>query len=83
MPTISRSLAARMKLPRKNLQTILIPLTNSLKDAKRWLRDHQFRTNYHRKTIQYHRFMQNNPVEGAHYFSKILPNGIILVWQEY
>ena len=45
MPTITKSEAKQMGIPKKNLQTILIK-----KDSKKWLKDHNFVNSNYRLT---------------------------------
>lgn len=83
MPTISIEQAKKMGIPKKNLQTILVPDYYSLSDSKKWLRDHNYVNSNYRRTINYIRFLQNFPIKGAKYYTKKLPNDIELVFQEY
>lgn len=83
MPTKTVKWAIENKIPRHNLQTILINKNITKKDADNWLLHHNYRNDYYRVTKNERRYMQINPIKGAKYYSKILPNGIILVFQEY
>lgn len=83
MPTISIQEAKRMGIPKKNLQTILIKKDVSLKDSKKWLKDHNFVNSNYRLTKNERRFLQNFPIEGANYYSKNITPNIIFVFQEY
>lgn len=83
MPIISKKQARESGIPKRTLQTILIPDVNSIKDSKAWLKEHSYSTAYWRRTKNYTRWMQAPPIKGATYDSKILDNGVILVHQEY
>jgi len=84
MPTITKQQAIRMGIPKKTLQTIELPKNKyTLRSAKKWLKDNNFVNSYYRTTVNYYRFMQSFPIRGAGYYSRVLPNGVILVMQEY
>lgn len=80
--SFSEELARSLGL-QSGLQTVLIPLTWSLSRAKQWLSHHGMRSDYHRTTLHFHRFMQQNPVKGASYYSKKLNNGVELVYEAF
>lgn len=82
MPYITIDEAKRKKIPRNNLQTILIPRDNDLDIARKWLKKHKYKVS-HRTTTHFYRFMQNNPIIGAAYYTKVLPNKIELIFQKY
>ncbi len=52
--------------------------TNALK----WLKDNNYKHNDIRETKHELRFRQNPPDKKAHYFVKVLPNGVELVLEE-
>jgi hypothetical protein len=83
MPLITKSQARRNGIPNKSLQTIEIPKDISLKDSRQWLHDHGYLSQNHRITKNFRRFIQQYDIEDAHYYSKKLPNGIVLVFQVY
>lgn len=83
MPTISKSEAIRSGIPKKTLQTILIPNDYSLKESRAWLKDHNYSNAYYRNTKNFRRWMQVFPIRGASYYSNVLNNGIELIYQEY
>ena len=84
MPLITKSKARQMGISNPSLQTIELPRDSfTLKEAREWLRHHGHLWQYHRNTTNFRRFAQVNPIKKATYYSKILPNGIILVMQEY
>lgn len=83
MPYISKARAIQYKYPNPNLQTIEIPKKYSLKDAQIWLQGHGFLYKNYRETVNFYRFIQNDVIRGARYFSDKLPNDIIFVYQQY
>lgn len=84
MPSISKSMAYSMNVPSNSIQTILFPKNQwSIAKAKSWLQKHKFRSNYMRLTTNEIRAMQVNSVIGAEYYSKRLPNGVVLVFQRF
>jgi hypothetical protein len=83
MPLISKKQAIESGIPKKTLQTILIPNVNSIADSRTWLKEHHYSTAYWRKTKDFRRWMQTPPIKGASYYSRVLDNGVILVFQEY
>ena len=72
-----------MGIKNKSLQTIEIPKSWSLKDSREWLKQHGYLWQYHRNTINFRRFAQTYDIEGADFYSKKLPNGIVMVFQSY
>ena len=83
MPSISKIQAEELGYPKHNLQTILINKSISKKDAEKWLKDHGYKYNYYRIAGEHRRFMQHNPIIGAHYYSKKISPLVDLVFQEY
>jgi len=83
MPTITFDQARKFGIPKKSLQTIEIPLTYSLIQSIDWLTKNGYKHNTMRKTKNFRRFRQERDIAGATYYSKKLPNGIVLVWQNY
>lgn len=84
MPTISQDEARRMGIPTKSIQTVLFPRHDwDVRMAKKWLKNHNYVNSYYRKTPNFIRFMQNFPIQGAHYISHELANGVQLVLQHY
>jgi hypothetical protein len=83
MPYISKEKARQYKYPNPNIQTIEIPKTFTLSQARTWLKQHGFLYKNYRRTTNYMRFIQNDVIKGAEYYSKKLPNGVIIVSQKY
>lgn len=84
MPTISKSKALQLGIPKKSLQTILFNKIDwNVPSAKKWLKEHNYINNGWRRTKNEIRFIQVNPIEDATYYSKKLSDGIILVYQQY
>lgn len=83
MPTISKKKAIEMGIPKKNLQTILIPNKYTLEHMKQWLKDHNYVNSNYRKTKNFIRFLQNFPIQKATYYTETLPNGVELIFQSY
>jgi len=85
MPTIQKTTATMNHYPigKFFLQTILIPNAHSKKSADDWLKQNNYKHNYHRITTNFHRYLQTNPVKGSVYKTKKLKNGIELVYQKY
>lgn len=83
MPRISKTTARIFNIPSDSLQTVLIPISVSLADSRKWLKEYDLNYNKHRKTVNFHRFMQVNPIIGAQFYTKTLPNGFELVFQKY
>jgi hypothetical protein len=65
------------------LQSILCPKTYSLTKFKTWLLNHNYLPikKIH-STTNYYRARMENPITNAEYYSIILPNGIIFVFQK-
>lgn len=86
MPTISKQEAILRGLKKNTwqLHTILIPISDSLINARVWLKDHGYYVKWHRITENFHRFNQNVPaVRGAEYRTQMLPNGVELVYLRF
>jgi hypothetical protein len=84
MPHITKKQAAQMGVPRHTIQTILMPKGHfTLTRARSWLKTNGYRSDDMRMTANERRFMQINPIRGAEYYSKVLPNGVILTYQYY
>lgn len=84
MPILTKAKAKSMGIPTQSLQTIEIPKkTFSLTDGRKWLKQNGYLYQYYRVTPNMRRFMQTPDIKGASYFSKKLPNGIVLVYQTY
>ena len=64
------------------LQAILYPTTKPLSDFKKWLHIHNYKPikDIH-VTEHYYRARITTPINGSRYYSKILPDGIIMVFQ--
>ena len=83
MPLITKSQAELMQLPNPSLQTAEVPKSFSLKDARQWLKDNGFLYQNYRSTTNFRRFIQSYDVKGASFYSKKLPNGVVLVFQKW
>lgn len=84
MPTITQIEARRMGIPHKTIQTILFNKNQfNVQTAKKWLKEHNYVNSYYRTTTNEIRFMQTFPIKKAKYYSKKLPDDVILVFQEY
>ncbi len=55
----------------------------SLREAKKWLKDHAKANSYIRETNNYWRAMQTPPIIGSNYHTSKLSNGILYVYQAY
>ena len=74
----------KIKYSKKTLQTILIPKDRyTLREAKKWLKDHSKANSYIRETANYWRAMQTPPIVKASFNTTTLSNGIMYVYQEY
>lgn len=83
MPYLSKKKAIEYGFPNPNLQTVQIPDKYSIIDAKKWLKENGYLYKNYRKTTNYNRFIQNDVIRGAEYYSKTLPNGVILTFQKF
>lgn len=83
MPLISKAQARQMGIRNPSLQTIEIPKDWSLSESRSWLQQHGYLWMYHRLTTNFRRFAQTYDIEDAEFYSKKLPNGIVMVWQKY
>lgn len=83
MPLITKAQAIRSGIPKKTLQTILIPKSYTLKESRDWLKQHDYATSYYRLTTNFRRWMQTPPIKGATYKSIKLDNGVELVYQHF
>lgn len=83
MPLISKAQAKLMGLPNPSLQTIEVPKGYTLQESRDWLKTHGYLYQNYRTTTNFRRFIQAYDVKGASFYSKKLPNGVILVFQEF
>ena len=83
MTYISKKRAIEYKYPNPNIQTIQVPNTYSIKEAQAWLKRNGYLFKNYRSTENYNRFIQNDVIRGAEYYSKKLANGIIITYQKY
>ena len=83
MPLITKAQAQQMGIMNPSLQTIEIPRTWTLADSRAWLKKHGYLWQYHRNTTNFRRFAQLYDVKGADFYSKKLPNDIVMVFQKY
>jgi len=83
MPVISKEEAIASGKPTEGLQTILFPKSKfTSSSARKWLKRENLRSDDVRETANYYRFMQTNPIFGAGYYTKMLPNGVELVYMK-
>lgn len=82
MPIISKRQAIYQGIPRKHLHTVLVPREWGLQIAKEWIKAHDYKAR-HRTTTNFYRFNQVPEIIGAHFYTKILPNDVELVFQTY
>lgn len=92
MPTISLFDANKRgyDLSKPLIQTILFPKysNNNIrgftrKTSTQWLKEHGYPAKYYRTTKNFIRRMIHNPIQGASYFTQVLPNKIELVFQYF
>lgn len=83
MPLITKAQAKLMGLPNPSLQTIEVPKNYTLQDSRDWLKKHGYLYQNYRTTTNFRRFIQAYDVKGASFYSKKLPNGVVLVFQEF
>jgi hypothetical protein len=83
MPLITKAQARQMGISNPSLQTIEIPRDWTLKKSRDWLKSHGYLWQYHRLTTNFRRFAQTYDIEDAEFYSKKLPNDIVMVWQKY
>lgn len=72
-----------MGIRNPSLQTIQIPNDWTLNNSREWLKNHGYLWQYYRTTEHYRRFAQTYDIKDAIFYSKKLPNGIVMVWQRY
>lgn len=84
MPWVSQEEAAGLNIPADTLQTVELNRHRfTLRQAKYWLKMHNYANAYYRTTTNYWRFMQTPPIIGSRYQSKKINDDIILVYQHY
>lgn len=83
MPYISKKHAREYGYPSTHIQTILIPDKYSIDEARNYLKKNGYLNKNYRTTDNFHRFIQNDVIRGAKYYSKKLNNGIVYVYQTY
>lgn len=84
MPTITQAEARTQGIPANSIQTILFDRHYwTIPQAKAWLRDHKYKRGSWRRTANEIRFIQVGPIQNAAFYSKKLPNQIVLIFQEY
>ena len=82
MPLITKAKARQMGIKNKSLQTIEIPKeTFTLKQGRDWLKTHGYLWQYNRNTTNFRRYAQTYDIKDADFYSKKLPNGIVMVFQ--
>lgn len=81
---ITKEEAYALRLPKTNLQTILISNKININKAKKWLKHHGYNNEYDEiDTWHYNRFRQNPPIIGARYYSKKINDNLIFIYQTY
>lgn len=84
MPYITQAQATKLNYPKKLLQTILFNKHKySLKEAREWLKEHGYLNKNYRRTTNEIRFIQNDVIKGAKYYSKKITPDIIFIFEEY
>lgn len=84
MVWVSKTEAMSLNIPKKTLQTILLPKNKfNLRLAKNWLKEHSKANSYIRETANYWRAMQTPPIVGSTYYTHNLVNGVKYVYQQY
>ncbi len=86
MPTITRDEAIRRNYPVNHwfVQTILLSDAIFTKTrAKNWLKSHGYKFGDFRRTRNFHRFMQTNPVRHSRYYTEIPQLGVEVVYQRF
>lgn len=84
MPYISKKRAREYGYENPNLQTIQVPKNfGTISEIKHYLEKHGYLFKNWRQTKNFYRFIQNDVINNADYFSEKLPNGIILTYQHY
>ena len=82
MPEITITEAKKRGIKSGELHTIISPKTLNLFEVINWLKNHNYKTRY-RITKNTYRFNQIPEIIGARFGSKILPNGLIFVFQYF
>jgi len=72
-----------MGYPNRHIQTILIPDKYSIEDAQKILKENGYLYRNYRTTDNFNRFIQNDVIKGADYFSKKLKNGVVYIYQQF
>ena len=71
-----------------HLQTVIIPKIFGMKEAKKWINDHNYKVKFYRKdpdvTTNFIRFRQDAPSNfiSSSYKTVKLSNGILLIYDE-
>jgi hypothetical protein len=82
MPLITKKQAESMGIKKTSLQTIIIPKSDfTVSKAKEWLKKHGYLWQYYRTQANTYRFAQTYDIKDATFYSKKLPNDIVLVFQ--
>ncbi len=84
MPYISKQKAIKYGYDNPNIQTIQVPKKlGSVEEIQKLLSDNGYLFKNWRETKNFYRFIQNDVIIDANYFSKKLPNGIIITYQKF
>lgn len=84
MPYINLQTALKYGYDNPNLQTIQVPkILGDVSTIQKLLFDNGYLFRNWRQTKNFYRFIQNDVVIGAHYYSKKLPNGIVMTYQKF
>jgi hypothetical protein len=82
MPKISKREARRIGLSSGTIHSIIAPKMYDLMEIKDWLKKHGFKSR-HRTMRNTYRFNQTPEVIGAIFYSKRLPNDLVLTFQRF
>jgi hypothetical protein len=95
MPTITKKQAKELGYPKNKLilHTVLISNTGrvpdgslkkiTMREMKKWLKENNYKSDNHRLTANFHRFLQTEAIEGATYKTKKLSPYLELIFQKY
>lgn len=84
MPYILKQKAIKYGYDNPNIQTIQVPKKlGSVEEIQKLLSDNGYLFKNWRETKNFYRFIQNDVIIDANYFSKKLPNGIIITYQKF
>jgi hypothetical protein len=82
MPIITLDEARRAGIRSGSVHTIIAPKEFGLRRAQNWLKEHGFKASV-RASLNTYRFSQGPEVEGARFYSKKMPNGLVFLFQSF